>query len=355
MSALLEFERSLAASWPPEAWRDVTVLIAVSGGADSVALLRGLNELKSPGARLVVGHFNHRLRADESDRDEQFVVDLAGKLGLPIEVQRAADQPRSSTPFAPHVSAGVARVRIEAWLRGWPVSEEASRDARYAFFLDAAHRTGARYVALAHTADDQAETILHRIVRGTGLAGLAGMPRVRLLSPAVSLIRPMLHATRAEVLEYLADLGQAHREDSTNLDRGYTRNQIRLDVLPRLAEDHNLNVRQALLRLARQAGEAQAAIDVWANSELEGRLRRQNAETLAIDLKGLHDVPRHVVRSMFALLWREQRWPEQAMGFDEFDSLASMACNPEASGTTTLPGNVSVRRVESQLLLTPPL
>jgi hypothetical protein len=84
MSALLEFECSLAARWSPEAWRDVPVLVAVSGGADSVALLRGLNELKSPGARLVVAHFNHRLRATESDRDEQFVADLAGKLGLPI-------------------------------------------------------------------------------------------------------------------------------------------------------------------------------------------------------------------------------------------------------------------------------
>ncbi len=225
----------LAAAWPPRQWADLTVLAAVSGGADSVAMLRALVAVKPPGdGRLVVGHLNHRLRED-ADADERFVAELSGRLGLECCCGRL--EPASLT------EAG----------RGL---EAAAREARYRFLRTTAERLGARYVACGHTADDQIETVLHRILRGTGIAGLAGMPAAR-LSEAVTLVRPLLGARRSELLEYLDRIGQPYRQDRSNLDRRFTRNRLRHDLLPHLAEHYNPAVGDALLRLARLAGEIQ--------------------------------------------------------------------------------------------------
>jgi tRNA(Ile)-lysidine synthase len=169
----------LAGDWPPEQWRDVTVLVAVSGGADSVALLRGLCALRSAGdGRLVIAHFNHRLRGAESAADQTFVEELGQQQALRVILGSRDGDGRAS-------------------------SEETLREQRYQFLRQAADQAGARYVAIAHTADDQVETVLHNILRGTGLAGLAGIPRVRPLTEAATLIRPLLGATRAEVLAFL--------------------------------------------------------------------------------------------------------------------------------------------------------
>ena len=156
-----EFERSVARAWEPGLWCDTTVLVAVSGGADSVALLLALWGVSAQGSgKLMVAHFNHRLRGADSDADEQFVDSLGRRLGLTVEMGRAR-QP--ITPGGDGIEAG-------------------ARDQRYQFLREVADRAGARYVVTAHTANDQAETLLHRIVRGTGVAGLAGIPFTRTLS-----------------------------------------------------------------------------------------------------------------------------------------------------------------------------
>lgn len=151
------FETRLAQSWPPATWRDVTVVIAVSGGADSVALLHGLKALDQGGAgELIAAHFDHRLRA-ESGEDAAFVRDLAEEIGCRAEIGVASQPTRSA-------GDGL---------------EAAAREARYDFFRETARRLGARFVVTAHTADDQAETVLQRLIRGTGLHGAAGIPRAR--------------------------------------------------------------------------------------------------------------------------------------------------------------------------------
>ncbi len=159
----LPLEHKLAQAWPSDRWRDVGVLVAVSGGPDSVALLRALRRIAPAGrGSLRVAHFNHRWRGAEADQDQRFVVTLCESLGLACEVG-AADPARQ----------GMAPDGLEA----------AARDARYRFLVETAQRTGARYVVTGHTADDQAETILHHIVRGTGLLGLSGMRPARRSAP----------------------------------------------------------------------------------------------------------------------------------------------------------------------------
>src|SRR5262249_19663731 len=138
--------------------------------------------------------------------------------------------------------------------------EAAARDARYHFLRSTAERLGARYVATGHTADDQVETILHHILRGSGLAGLAGVPRLRSPSAAVTLIRPLLTIERTEVEDYLRQLGQDYRCDASNLSTEHTRNRIRHELLPLLADRFNPHVRDALRRLGTLAGEAQEVL-----------------------------------------------------------------------------------------------
>lgn len=307
----------VAGLWLPEDWQDVTVLVGVSGGADSVALLRAL---ATRGAgRLVVAHFNHALRGEASDADAAFVARLADELALPYETGRA---------MTSAVRNGL---------------EESARNARYEFFKAAAGRRGARYVATAHTADDQAETVLHRIVRGTGLAGLSGMPRSRPLMHGVSLIRPLLEIRRADLLHYLEQLGQSFRDDATNRDLGFTRNRLRHDLLPQLAAAYNPQVVEALLRLAQLAGEAQEVIAATVDDLMPHCIRAEE-DCLAIDCRRLAGRPRYVVRELLLAAWRQRRWPEQAMGFAQWDRLADFVLHEKPAVSMTLPGSVRVCR-----------
>ncbi len=346
MAAMHSFERKLARAWPPHRWRDVTILAAVSGGADSVAMLRALAAIWGSAGdvpeagRLCAAHLNHRLRAADSDADEQFVVDLCRGLQIPCEV-------------------GVAAV-IGGPMGSGASLELAARKARYRFLEQAACRRGARYVTVAHTADDQAETILHRILRGTGIRGLSGMARARPLGPA-TLLRPMLRFRRCEVLRYLEDIGQPFRTDASNADQRFTRNRLRHDLLPQLAGQYNPNVVDAILRLGHLAGECRQ----WMDQSLEPLHaaccpRDAGPEhCVRIDTRPLQPEPTVVVREVLMGLWRRHGWPMQAMGFEQWNALAEMArasgkpASPRAK--QTLPGGVRAEGGPEGLVLWPPL
>lgn len=328
-------EAPLAGLWLPNDWKDVTTLAAVSGGADSVALLRALAAIRPAGpGRLVVAHFNHRLREAAADADAAFVAKLAGELGLPCDV-------------------GSADAAVAPTHRDQTGIEESARNARYEFLKAAAGRYGARYVATAHTADDQAETVLHRIVRGTGLSGLSGMRRARPLMHGVSLIRPLLGVRRAELLNYLWRLGQQFCDDATNQDLGFTRNRLRHELLPRLAAEYNSQVSDALLRLARLAGEAQAVIAALVDELLRGCVRNE-ADRIVFDCGLLANQPRYVVRESLLAAWRRRQLPEQAMGFAQWDELAKLVqTRVSVPLSTTLPGGIRVCREGDSLVILP--
>jgi tRNA(Ile)-lysidine synthase len=344
MGDLHSFDHRLAADWPPENWRDVTVLIAVSGGADSVALLRSLTRLRAalPGecpGRLIVAHFNHGFRGAESDADAQFVRDLAQTLGLKAVVGRR----RGRT--AQNVQRGPER------------SEDAARKLRYRFLADVAGQFGARYLVTAHTADDQSETVLMRVLRGTGLAGLSGIPRVRRLSTATTLLRPMLAITRAQVLDYLQDLGQAFRHDSSNSSGDYVRNRIRREFLP-LARELYGNVDEALRRLAILASEANSVLTAEAIDLAEEALVTRHADSLTMKCRPLEAAPRYLAREALRWLWRQMGWPCQSMGQREWDLLATLIREPQSAGaklSLTLPGNIQAKKQGELLTLTRPV
>lgn len=336
MASLQPFEQRLAAAWPPSIWRDVGVAVAVSGGADSVALLLALRAVRVEGAgRLTVAHFNHGLRGAESEADAEFVATLCSHLGVDCQIGRPA------TPLAGGSPDGV---------------EAAARAARYHFLERTAERLGARYVVTAHTADDQAETILHHVMRGTGLRGLAGIHAVRPLGPAVTLVRPMLKLGRDEVLDYLGALGQPYREDRTNRDVRFTRNRIRHELLPLLKRDYAPGIVESLSRLGSLAADAGQVIDKLADNLLERTLIESNADQVTLDCRRLASEDRHLVRELFAALWRRQAWPLRAMGYAEWNVLADLALAETTPGDTIarkqiLPGAISAERRAERLVL----
>lgn len=190
--------------------RGSRVICAVSGGADSVCLL---HLLKSGGADVSCAHFNHRLRGAESDRDEDFVRRLCAELGVEL-------------------FAGAGDV-AEYAARNSMGTEEAARKLRYDYLFDTAAKCGADRIATAHNAEDNAETVLMNLARGTGLRGIGGIPPRR-----GKIIRPLLQTTRDEIISYLEENCLEHVEDSTNAADGYARNRLRHYVLPVLRQQN---------------------------------------------------------------------------------------------------------------------
>src|SRR2546426_868321 len=205
---------------------DDRVLVAVSGGSDSVCLVMVLYEMQHrgvlPGLDLHVAHVNYGLRGEESEKDEAYVRDLGKMLNLPVYVERAHLVPRP----------------------GQTVQSQA-RDTRYAFFARVRQEYGLTAVATGHTADDQAETVLLWLLRGSGTSGLAGIPVQR----GDGIIRPLLGVTREQVLNYLASRGIAYRTDASNATRVYRRNRIRHEIVP-LLRTFNPRIVQGLARAA---------------------------------------------------------------------------------------------------------
>ncbi|WP_409343903.1 tRNA lysidine(34) synthetase TilS [Paenibacillus sp. MBLB4367] len=234
-----------------------SVVVAVSGGPDSVALLHILFLLSGEWRfRLVVAHVNHQFRGEESDREAEQVRELSQQLGLPCEI-------------------GV--VDVPAYIRETGDNpQNAAREKRYEFLRQVAERYNASRIALAHHADDQAETVLMRILRGSGLSGLSGIHQRRIVKN-VELIRPLLRIYKSEVLKHCELYGLAYSEDSSNAERKYMRNRVRLDLMPQLMQ-YNPQLPQALNRMADLAGteddymegEAKRAFDRLATAEAGG-------------------------------------------------------------------------------------
>ena len=284
-----------------------TWVVAVSGGGDSVGLLVVLHHLAGLfGLQLSVAHLDHGVRGESARADAALVAALAGSLGLPLEL--GAWQPTRSGHF-----------------------ESDARRARYDWLTEVAQARGAAVIAVGHTLDDQAETILHRIIRGTGPRGLAGMPARRVLvsAPKVTLVRPLIGVTRRELRDYLAALGEPHREDASNTDLSRTRARIRHDLLPKLAAEYNPNVALALVRLGSLASLFERANE--ANlSELErSAVLTHRPDCVVLKHGFLRSMPRFQRSEVLRRVWRKAGWPEGNMSERRWRRLAALVQNDE--------------------------
>jgi tRNA(Ile)-lysidine synthase len=335
----LTLERSMLEqfrqAWPSSDWCDVTTLVGVSGGSDSVALLRLISAVRAESSRrgnLIVAHYDHGWR-DDSALDATFVAELAAALELPCILGSAADE--SDT-------AGQAAR-----------SEQRARASRYAFLTRTAKQHGARLIAVAHTADDQVETILHHLIRGSGLRGLGAIRRSRTIDESLTLTRPLLGFRGTQLVDYLQSLGQSFRVDPANADPNYTRARIRHELLPQL-RSYNAEVERSLLRLGGLAAEATAELSRQARDVLHDATLASNATSVTISIPALAGVSPYLVREVFVELWRQQAWPLQDMGFEKWEALSRLVhgASPRAATTLNLPGNIIARyQSETQIEL----
>ena len=303
MSAMTAFDRQVAAAALRVGFSTGSrIVVAASGGPDSTALLRCLHRWRDEFAwTLHVAHFNHDFRGAEADHDAAFVQQLSDSLGLSCSVDKR-------DPIAYQRESGVSSF------------EQAAREMRYSFLGSVAESVGAVAVALGHTADDQAETVLLHLLRGSGLHGLRGMPELAdwpwmRPRPGPYLFRPMIGVSKADTAAYCRALGQTVREDSGNYMWRFTRNKIRLDLMPRLARDYNPKVREALVRLSHAAAEGVSYMEEELAARWGEIAERGEGEVSfeAGALSSLHPaLQSHALRRAYAEVTGDARAPAEA-------------------------------------------
>ncbi len=299
------------------------IVVAVSGGPDSLALLLLLNRLSRPlGLTLHVAHLDHGLRGADAKSDAQFVEDTARDLGLPVTL-------------------GVEDVESYRAAHGLS-PEEAAREMRYGFLARVAAEQGAASIALGHTADDQAETVLMHILRGSGLSGLAGMSTLSYRPSAqgserVALLRPLLEVTREETAAYCRWKGVTPREDLTNRSLEFTRNRTRLELLPFLS-NYNPRIRDALLRLSSAAAHDQDYITGEATQAL-GNLAAIEGEGVRIERDGFAALHPALKRHLLRLVYREATGSTDGLAHSHIEDMVKLS-DGGVGGSVDLPGGL---------------
>lgn len=333
-----QVKSELLRRWPVQRWNCVGVLVGCSGGADSVALLRMLAEIRgeSPSSGfLVVAHFDHGLRGDASLGDADFVARLADELGLKCVI-----------------SSGDGERTDEAHLR------QARRD----FLSQTANDSGCRYVALAHSRDDNVETVLHHLFRGTGPAGLAGISAHRAFGEIdqqrdLVLIRPLLSVSRTLIRDAMRVRGFPWREDSSNQDEGYRRNWIRNKLIP-LIETKFPDASEAVSRAAESQAELVETLgslaSIWMETFVSDHPVSIRRRTSRGELLRGHPLSRPpVVIAALQAIWNQNHWPLSAMTQTHWLRIVSVVENVDVRlpDQFQLPGNIWCRADEQQITL----
>jgi tRNA(Ile)-lysidine synthase len=312
---------------------DDRVLVAVSGGPDSLCLLHVLwmeREARGLGS-VTAAHLDHGLRGEESAAEADWVAEWCRERGIACHLGRAD---------------------VAASKRGRSV-QEAARAARYEFLEQTAARIGADKIATGHTRDDQAETVLANILRGTGMDGLRGIPAIReLAGQRGRIVRPLLDVTRAEVEAYNAAHGLSPRLDPSNLSaEHYTRNRIRLELLPELRQQYNPRIDEALVRLSEIAVRDSDYLAVQAAAALTGVTRESDVFRLELDRGGLAALHPALLRYVLRLAIANLRGTGGGVTYEHLEQV----CRAVVSGSVTtfalmLPSPLCTVRVTAQTL-----
>lgn len=307
------------------------VLAAVSGGPDSVALLAVLHRLREPlGIRqLQVAHVHHGWRGADAEADADFVAALAGRYDLPVRIER-----------------------VDA--RGYAAAEKLSpedgaRRLRYAALERIAGEGGLGVVAVGHTRDDQAETVLMRLVRGSGLAGAAGMPAARPLG-SCRLIRPLVETARRDVEAFLSSEGLTARRDATNDDTALMRNRIRHELLPLLAREYNGRITETLARWSEEARADYAYLEAAALAQWPEACAA-TPEGVGIALAWWSRAPLALQRQMLRLAVRAVKGDLLQIDFRHWQEISALVSERPAGARVDLPGGIGVTKQGRQMLV----
>lgn len=293
-----------------------SVVMALSGGPDSVAMFHALFSLSGRyGISLFALHVNHMLRGEESDNDEEYVRELCSRFGVPL-----------------HVSAiDVSRI---AWERSLSI-EEAGRDVRYEELEAYADRLGADKIALAHNRNDQAETVFMNILRGTGLKGLAGIEYKR-----GRIIRPLLDINRSEIEQYCLDNSLNPRTDSTNLENLFTRNKIRIDLIPYINKEFKVNMIDSLCRIASISSRENDLIENLAAQAYKDCLEYEETDIVKMHREKLINLHPALLHRVLRMAAEKVRGNLKGIENVHIESMACLAERGRTGACVELPGGL---------------
>ncbi len=302
---------------------DKPLIVAVSGGPDSMVLLEALSELVEN--CLIVAHLNHKFRGDSAASDADFVRAECDKRGITCVV-REIDVP------AEMERAGTG-------------AQETARSVRYQFLYDVAREYGASTIAFGHNADDQAETVLMRIIRGTGMYGLSGIPYKR-EHDGVLLVRPLLNVTRNQIEKHAKEHGLAYITDQSNFSTKYFRNLTRMEILPYL-EQYNPQLSNSLRQLAEIARDENEYLDYEAKAHIQEAVRRDKNQ-LELNVREFTKLDIAIQRRVIHLLLKEYR-TRQETTYRNIEDIIKLAANPHPSKSLDLAG-IDVYRQYNNLI-----
>lgn len=316
------------------------VVVGVSGGADSVALLHLLTQQQSEWrVTLHIAHIDHGLREASGD-DAAFVEALGARWQIPCTMVRR------------DVNAICAK-------QGWSL-EDGARRIRYHCFQEVARQQSATHLALAHTADDQAETVLMRLVRGTGLLGLGAIPIKRQLEDlradgrqrqaGVWLVRPLLEVWRRDLLAYLKDTHVSYREDATNTDTRFMRNRIRHELLPLLERDYNPNIKTTLTQLAEQGRWDYAYLQACAGKQWKRLTKSPHQSSVSMTIRHFVRQPKALQRQLVRYAIQRVRGDLGQFEFRHWLEAERLFHERPVGTVVDLPGGVQLRREKEHVI-----
>lgn len=304
-----------------------TVVVALSGGPDSIALLHVLNSLKSIyGTKLHAAHLEHGLRGDESVEDMRFVEGLCRAVSVPLTTRREKV--------------------LEAAERGGLSVEAAARKIRYKFLEQVLEETGANKIATGHNADDQAETVLLNIIRGAAMSGLRG------IRPAMEagIVRPLIDATRQDIVAYLDEKHLDYRTDSSNSDDRYERNRVRQNLIPLIREQFNPRIVESLARTASVFSMIDEYFRVEVAEAMKTCCQTKDGRTI-VDLRLFQDLPRAIKLFTFYSILRSLEGDEQVVSFDSLNAVLNLAVRSKSGSRIDIGSGIVVLKEFDKLLI----
>ncbi len=306
------------------------MLVGLSGGPDSVTLLHVLCSLKKEySLNILIAHLDHKFRGEESKADRKFCEDLAKKYDIEIAWEER-DVPRISE------EKGISQ-------------EEAARFERYDFFKRAAKEKGINKIAVGHTRDDQAETVLMRIIRGAGMKGLGGISPVKDMQ-GFKVIRPLIEISRKEVETFILEEGIEFRKDSSNEKTIFTRNKIRLELIPLLEKYFNPNIKEVLANMAENLQIEDEFLSKYAKRKFKSVSKVRQRE-IQIDIKKFKKLPEAVRKRILRVALEELKGDLRRLTYQHWKEIEELINNRPVNSIVNLPADISVAKDRTNIIL----
>jgi len=305
-----------------------SVVVAVSGGPDSVAMLYTLDSLRSRfGFKIHIAHLDHKMRKD-SKRDVRFVERLAKKLNLPITIKK---------------------INVCALAKGDSI-EQVARRVRFNFLFDVARSIRTKKIALAHTKDDQVETVLMRLIRGTGLYGLGGILPVREID-GFTIIRPLIELRKEDVIKFLKKIKIKAMLDKTNLDTKLLRNRIRKELIPLLEKKFNPNIKESLYNLAKVAQKDYDYLDAISKKIFRDMQYKSGKNKIELNLDKLRSVHQSMQRMILRLALEKLQGDTRRITYKHWEELEDLMHHRKANSIVDLPRQISALKSKNRFII----